>query len=124
MPRGHKYSEEMRAEARRLRREGWSLDEIAKKLGPPKNTLIGWVGGIELTPAQLERIAEKEKQSLVLTQGLGGAYHRQARLDRIKLEQDNIVDPLSSTADPTIIRGFRAATQAETIDSGAGMEEG
>ena len=88
MPRGHKYSEEMRAEARRLRREGWSLDEIAKKLGPPKNTLIGWVGGIELTPAQLERIAEKEKQSLVLTQGLGGAYHRQARLDRIKLEQD------------------------------------
>ena len=34
----------------------------------------------------------------------------------------SIVDPLSSTADPTIIRGFRGATQAETFDSGAGME--
>lgn len=88
MPRGQKYPEAMRVEARRLRREGWSLGEIAKKLGPPKNTLIGWVGGIELTPEQLERIAEKEKESLRLNQGLGGAYHRQARLDRIKLEQD------------------------------------
>ena len=48
MPRGQRYPEAMREEARRLRREGWSLGEIAKKLGPPKNTLIGWVGGIEL----------------------------------------------------------------------------
>ena len=49
MPRGQRYPEAMREEARRLRREGWSLGEIAKKLGPPKNTLIGWVGGIELS---------------------------------------------------------------------------
>ena len=88
MPRGQKYPEAMRAEARRLRREGWSLGEIAKKLGPPKNTLIGWVGGIELTPEQLERIRLHELEMLTKNQHLGAAYHRQARLDRIKLEQD------------------------------------
>jgi hypothetical protein len=52
MPRGKCYSEEMHEEARRLRREGWSLNEIAAKLGPPKNTLTLWVRGIELTPKQ------------------------------------------------------------------------
>jgi hypothetical protein len=39
----------MREEARRLRREGWTLGEISKRLGPPKNTLTLWVRGIELT---------------------------------------------------------------------------
>lgn len=39
MPRGQYYSEELREEARRLRREGYSLNEISARLGPPKNTL-------------------------------------------------------------------------------------
>ena len=52
MPRGQYYPEELREEARRLRREGWSLNEIAAKLGPPKNTLTLWVGDIELTSEQ------------------------------------------------------------------------
>jgi transposase-like protein len=52
MPRGQSYPEELREEARRLRREGYSLNEIAARLGPPKNTLTLWVRGIELTPEQ------------------------------------------------------------------------
>ena len=39
MPRGKYYPEELREEARQLRRQGWSLNEISAKLGPPKNTL-------------------------------------------------------------------------------------
>ncbi len=88
MPRGKYYPEEMREEARRLRREGWTLGEISKQLGPPKNTLTLWVRGIELTPEQQERIRRHELEMLTENQHLAAAYHRQARLDRIQLEQD------------------------------------
>ncbi len=88
MPRGKYYPEEMREEARRLRREGWTLGEISKKLGPPKNTLTLWVRGIELTPEQQERIRRHELEMLTENQHLCAAYHRQARLDRIQLERD------------------------------------
>lgn len=88
MPRGKHYPEELREEARRLRREGWSLGEISKRLGPPKNTLTLWVRGIELTPEQQVRIKEHEAQALTLNQRLGAEYHRQARLKRIRIEKE------------------------------------
>ena len=59
MPRGKYYPEELREEARRLRREGWSLGEIAAKLGPPKNSLTFWVRDIELTPEQQAQLHER-----------------------------------------------------------------
>lgn len=88
MPRGKHYPEEMREEARRLRREGWSLGEIAKKLGPPKNTLTLWVRDIKLTPDQQQRIKDHEREMLSENQRLGAAYHREARLKRIAVEQE------------------------------------
>jgi hypothetical protein len=88
MPRGKHYPEEMREEARRLRREGWSLGEIAKKLGPPKNTLTLWVRDIALTTQQQQRIKDHEREILSESQRLGGAYHRKARLQRIATEHE------------------------------------
>jgi hypothetical protein len=88
MPRGKHYPEEMREEARRLRREGWTLGEIAKKLGPPKNTLTLWVRDIALTPEQQQRIKDHEREMLSENQRLGAAYHRAARLKRIAVEQE------------------------------------
>jgi hypothetical protein len=84
MPRGKYYPEELREEARRLRREGWSLNEIASKLGPPKNTLTLWVRGIELTPEQRARLFEKERLASGENRALAAATNRQARLGRIK----------------------------------------
>lgn len=88
MPRGKNYPEQIREEARRLRREGWTLGEIARKLGPPKNTLTLWVRDIELTPEQQQRIKEHEREMLSENQRLGAAYHREARLKRIAAEQE------------------------------------
>ncbi len=88
MPRGKYYPEEMREEARRLRREGWTLGEISKKLGPPKNTLTLWVRDITLTPEQKERIRLHELEVLTKNQHLGAESNRQGRLNRIRLERD------------------------------------
>jgi hypothetical protein len=109
MPRGERYPEEMREEARRLRREGWSLGEISKRLGPPKNTLTLWVRGIELTPDQQTRIKERESQMLTRNQRLGGQYHRQARLTRIQVEKDKAEAVLENLHDPHIIKHIAAA---------------
>ena len=85
MPRGKYYPEETRQEARRLRRDGWSLNEISAKLGPPKNTLTLWVRGIELTSEQRTRLFEREHQELGRNRALAAVANRQARLARINV---------------------------------------
>lgn len=87
MPRGTNYPEELREEARRLRREGWSLNEIAAKLGPPKNTLTFWVRGIELTSEQRDRIHEKEAEAMERSRLLAAIVNREARLARNETEK-------------------------------------
>jgi transposase-like protein len=87
MPRGQYYPEELREEARRLRREGYSLNEISAQLGPPKNTLTLWVRGIELTPEQRQRLHEREIAATGRNRALAMMAHRQARLDRIDKAQ-------------------------------------
>ncbi len=84
MPRGKYYPEELREEARRLRREGWSLNEITAKLGPPKNTLSLWLRGIELAPEQRARLLQKERISNGKNRAAAMEAQRQARLARIK----------------------------------------
>jgi hypothetical protein len=88
MPRGRNYPEEMREEARRLRREGWSLNEIAAKLGPPKNTLTLWVRGIDLTPEQRTRLLKREIISNGRNRALAMEAHRKARLARVRVAND------------------------------------
>ncbi len=83
MSRGQYYSEEVREEARRLRREGWSLNEIAARLGPPKNTLTLWVRGIELTSEQRTRLYDRDVASNGRTRALAMEAHRKARQARI-----------------------------------------
>ena len=88
MPRGTYYSEELPEEARRLRREGWSLNEISAKLGPPKNTLSLWVRGIDLTPEQRARLHEKERLLTGHNRALAAQANRQARLARIDTQKN------------------------------------
>lgn len=87
MPRGKYYPEELRQEARRLRREGWSLNEISARLGPPKNTLTLWVRGIELTSEQRDRLYQKEVEAIGRNRALAAAVNREARLARIRTEK-------------------------------------
>jgi hypothetical protein len=99
MPRGKYYPEEMREEARRLRREGWSLNEIAAKLGPPKNTLTLWVRGIELTSEQRARLFRREHQELGRNRALAAMANRQARLARINAARQRAEMLLDSLRD-------------------------
>lgn len=97
MPRGTRYPEELREEARRLRREGWSLSEIAARLGPPKNTLTLWVRDVVLTPEQRARLHEKEVVTNGRNRALAIAAHRRARLARIdaaRLQATALLDGL------------------------------
>ncbi len=87
MPRGTYYPQELREEARRLQRDGWSLNEISDKLGPPKNTLSLWLRGIELTPKQRARLHEKERVLLGHNHALAAQVNRQARLARIDVQK-------------------------------------
>ncbi len=87
MPRGTYYPEELREEARRLRREGWSLNEISAESSPPKNTLTLWVRSIELTPDQRARLHEKEQALIGPHRALAAQVNRQARLARIDLQK-------------------------------------
>jgi hypothetical protein len=99
MPRGKYYPEELREEARRLRRQGWSLNEIAAKLGPPKNTLTVWVRGIELTPEQQARLHEKEITQAGRGRAIAMKINREARLGRIeaaRLKAQTFLNTLTS----------------------------
>jgi hypothetical protein len=99
MPRGKYYPEEMREEARRLRREGWSLNEIAARLGPPKNTLTLWVRGIELTSEQRARLFRREHQELGRNRAIAAMANRQARLTRINVARQQAETLLDSLRD-------------------------
>ena len=60
MPRGRLYPQKTKEKACKLRKQGWSLNEISQKLNIPKNTLSGWVKEIGLTKKQKQRIKKKE----------------------------------------------------------------
>lgn len=109
MPRGRYYSEELREEARRLRREGWSLNEISAKLGPPKNTLTLWVRGIELQPEQLARLLEKERVAIGENRALAAAANRQARLARISNARAQANGLLNTLGSPHQVNHIAAA---------------
>lgn len=89
MPRGTYYPEEVRESARQLRREGFSLAEISAKLGMPKNTVLGWVDGIKLTPEQQARLLNKKRNAGFLegARNISAEKNKQARLDRIEAER-------------------------------------
>lgn len=109
MPRGKYYPEELRQEARRLRLEGWSLNEISAKLGPPKNTLTLWVRDIKLTAEQRARLLEKERVAIGENRVLAAAVNRQARLDRIALQQRKAEAFLNTSTDKDRINHVAAA---------------
>ncbi|HLC49263.1 MAG TPA: helix-turn-helix domain-containing protein [Candidatus Andersenbacteria bacterium] len=46
-------------EAIRLRKKGWSINDIYKKLDVAKGTVSVWVRDVSLTPAQLQELAQR-----------------------------------------------------------------
>lgn len=52
-----------RKEARRLRRQGWSVRSIAKQINCAKSSISVWVRDIPLTPRQIERLKSKQDKA-------------------------------------------------------------
>lgn len=59
------HSKEIRIKSLRLRKSGYSLAEISRKLGIPKNTLSGWFSGLVLSDGAKRKIAKKARQALL-----------------------------------------------------------
>jgi hypothetical protein len=60
------YPASVKQKARDLRFQGMSLGEIGLELSVPKNTLSGWVKGLQLTGKQRKRIKQKEINSAAM----------------------------------------------------------
>ncbi len=102
MPRGIYYSEELREKARRLRQEGLSLAEISVSLGPPRNTLLGWVRGVKLTSDQQARIADKRRVAGFAkgARNISAERNKAARLARIEMERQKAQARLATLEQP------------------------
>lgn len=61
---GSMKSVELRARARELRKQGYSLGDIAAEVGAAKATVSLWVRDIELDEIQLDMIGQKRSQKL------------------------------------------------------------
>lgn len=74
-----------RIEARGLRRKkGLSIKEIAEKVGVSKSTASLWCRDIELTPLQIKRLEEKEKDGRLRGRLKGARVQRERRLREIE----------------------------------------
>jgi hypothetical protein len=52
-----------RKEARQLRKQGFSLKEISRKIRCAKSSISNWVRDIPLTPGQIERLESKQDRA-------------------------------------------------------------
>lgn len=52
---------ELRAQAVKLRRKGYSIKQIRHKLGVSQSSASLWCRGIELTPEQIEKLKKRER---------------------------------------------------------------
>ncbi|MBM3206414.1 MAG: hypothetical protein FJZ43_02240 [Candidatus Staskawiczbacteria bacterium] len=58
-----------------LRKRGFSIGYVEKKLGISRSTLSGWFKNIELTKEQKERLLQNRKLGLISAQKKGGQWH-------------------------------------------------
>lgn len=92
-----KIAEKQRA--KELRLEGLSYKEISEQLGVTKSTLSGWLGNIELTEEQKERLSKKCR----ITSIVSGKKNKE-RWDELKFKvKENYHPPID---DPEFMLGL------------------
>lgn len=77
---------EKRAKARELRKQGWTITEIASELSVARSSVSLWVRDIELTDAH--RSAIKQRSRHWGAQNRGAQHNRQKALSQRKAYQD------------------------------------
>ncbi|MBU1118383.1 hypothetical protein KKH43_00700 [Patescibacteria group bacterium] len=74
----------LKIEARRLRKQGYSLKEIISKLNIAKSTVSVWCRDIELTKEQIERLQKKQNTASLVGRLKGAKKQQQNRLNKIE----------------------------------------
>lgn len=89
----------LRLQARSLRKEGFSISEICKKLDVSKSTMSVWCLDVQLSPKQKEVLIERSRKAGHLGRIKGSETNRRRRLDRIEYFQKEAVKKLANLTD-------------------------
>lgn len=76
---------ESKEDAIKLRRAGFSIGKIEKRLGIPRSTLSGWFRGIKLTPRQLKKIKKDWSEDLVRARRKAVIWHNNQKRERLEM---------------------------------------
>ena len=75
---------ELKPTAFRLRKNGFSIRDIEKRLGIPRSTLSGWLQSVELSREQSEKLLTKWKEALVRARKKAAEWHHTEKKKRLQ----------------------------------------
>ena len=75
---------EFKEAAIRLRKQGYSMSKIEKKLGIARSTLSGWFKKVKLTPSQRKKLLKNSKNALVEARKKAVIWHNKQKQKRIE----------------------------------------
>jgi len=79
---------ELKPEAIKLRKEGFSIGKIERRLGVPRSTLSGWLKGIELSKKQKDKLMRDWRNALVKAREKAVLWHNALKEKRLKLAEE------------------------------------
>ena len=79
---------ELKPEAIKLRKEGFSIGKIECRLGIPRSTLSGWLKDIKLSKKQKEELTRNWRHALVKARKKAVLWHNAQKEKRLKLAKE------------------------------------
>lgn len=79
---------ELKPDAIKLRKKGFSIGKIERRLGIPRSTLSGWLRNIELSQKQKEKLTQDWKNALVKARKKAVLWHNAQKEKRLKLAEE------------------------------------
>lgn len=80
--------EQIRPQAVRLRKQGYSIKAVEQKLGIPRSTLSGWFKDVSLTKKQKDILEARWKAGLVNARRYAKAWHNLQKENRLTKAKD------------------------------------
>lgn len=80
-----------------MRKKGYSIGEIERKLQIPRSTLSGWLREIKLSDKQKAKLLQNSLKSLFKARTLAVKWHHQQKSNRLQIAKDEASSVLSET---------------------------
>jgi len=87
---------ELKAEAIKLRKRGFSIGKIERYLGIPRSTLSGWLKDIQLAPAQKKKLLQDWKKALIKARRKAVLWHNAQKEKRLKEAENQAMETIRS----------------------------